>query len=360
MLGLHQNVLVTGGAGFIGSHLVHKLVKEYPETNFYNLDSLTYASDIGKLDPLLVFDNYHFIKADLCDRELINELFKELKFDGVFHLAAESHVDNSIANPHIFLETNVLGTAHLLESTKSLWMTRNIVSGKMELKDEYLAKGARFLHVSTDEVYGSLEHGSTSSFKETTPYNPNSPYSASKAASDHLVNSYYHTYDVPVVITNCSNNYGPWQHREKLIPKVINCLKEGKSVPVYGKGDNVRDWLYVGDHCNALITVFLRGGLGEKYNVGGRNEKSNLDLVYQLCDLVEKHLPSATNPCLTNGQKKEGYRSLITFVTDRLGHDARYAIDNTKISAHLDWQPLDDPAKALDLTVKSYLDNDHD
>jgi len=337
----YSQILVTGGSGFIGSHLLHQLIKNYPRINIYNLDSLTYASDQSRVKELERYSNYHFIEADLRDRELISDLFERFKFDGVFHLAAESHVDNSIQNPTLFLETNIMGTANILEAARRLWLSSSNRSSFAH---------ARFLHVSTDEVYGTLQLGETTTFSETTPYSPNSPYSASKAASDHLVNSYYHTYGLPVVITNCSNNYGPWQHQEKLIPTVINCLKNTKPIPVYGKGENVRDWLYVGDHCRALETVFLQGRLGEKYNIGGKNEKTNLELIYQLCDIMETLVPIKTTSMYL-----KSYRDLISFVTDRPGHDARYAIDNTKITTELEWQPESSFKEALVVTIKSYL-----
>lgn len=347
MLGEHQSILITGGSGFIGSHLLHILVKDYPETEFYNLDALTYASDNSRLESLTSHNNYHFIKADLRDAKAIMEIFQTLKIDGVFHLAAESHVDNSINNPTIFFETNVMGTANLLEAARQIWAPQR------EFHSSGLCLGGvpRFLHVSTDEVYGSLKLGESTLFNEETAYNPSSPYSASKAASDHLVNSYHHTFGLSTVITNCSNNFGPWQHREKLIPTVINSLKTGQPVPIYGKGENVRDWLYVTDHCYALIEVFLKGRSGEKYNIGARNELTNLEIVKHICEIMETLLPIKNNRSV----KVNKYSDLISYVQDRPGHDARYAIDNAKITLELGWQPQHSFHEALVKTVQSYL-----
>ena len=367
MLGEHQSILVTGGSGFIGSHLLHILVKDYPETKFYNLDSLTYASDNSRLDSLVSYNNYHFINADIRDAKTILEIFQTNQIDGVFHLAAESHVDNSINNPTVFFETNVMGTANLLEAARKTWCQPNPQNElptvySSNVPNENLSRGlwktdgtslgcvSRFLHVSTDEVYGSLKLGESTLFSETTPYSPNSPYSASKAASDHLVNSYYHTFGLPTVITNCSNNFGSWQHREKFIPTIINALKTGQSVPIYGKGENVRDWLYVIDHCYALIEVFLNSPTGEKYNIGSRNERTNLEIAYYICDIMEELFPN--NPALGKNKK---YKDLIIFVKDRPGHDVRYAIDNTKITMELGWRPQNSFQEALVKTVRSYL-----
>ena len=336
MFGQHKTVLITGGAGFIGSHLVSMLVQRYPSTSFYNLDLLTYAADLSRLRHLEDKNNYHFIKADIRDAQHVHKLFQSYKFDGVFHLAAESHVDNSIKDPKIFLETNIIGTFNVLSAAKELWSKQ---------PQPYY----RFLHVSTDEVYGSL--GKTGLFSETTPYAPNSPYSVSKASSDMIVRSFFHTYRLPVVITNCSNNYGPNQHKEKLIPLVIDNAIKGQPIPIYGNGKNIRDWLYVEDHCDALIYVFQKGLLGESYNIGTRNEKTNLEIVYLICDILERLLPSRDNEHLVN----INYHDLIIFVEDRKGHDFRYAIDGSKLS-DLGWQAKNqDFKKALEVTVKSYI-----
>ena len=336
MFGQHKTVLITGGAGFIGSHLVSMLVQRYPSTSFYNLDLLTYAADLSRLRHLEDKNNYHFIKADIRDAEQVHKLFQSYKFDGVFHLAAESHVDNSIKDPKIFLETNIIGTFNVLSAAKELWSKQ---------PQPYY----RFLHVSTDEVYGSL--GKTGLFSETTPYAPNSPYSVSKASSYMIVRSFFHTYRLPVVITNCSNNYGPNQHKEKLIPLVIDNAIKGQPIPIYGNGKNIRDWLYVEDHCDALIYVFQKGLLGESYNIGTRNEKTNLEIVYLICDILERLLPSRDNEHLVN----INYHDLIIFVEDRKGHDFRYAIDGSKLS-DLGWQAKNqDFKKALEVTVKSYI-----
>lgn len=328
-----MRIIVTGGAGFIGSNLILYLNKKYPNWQIFNLDKLTYASDRSYLDLLKDSDRYHFKKVDLVDRDAVNDIIRSFKPEGVFHLAAESHVDNSITGPEPFIQSNVVGTFNILEECRQLWMT-----------DKKNWEKNRFLHVSTDEVYGELEDNGF--FKETTPYAPNSPYSASKAASDMIVRAYYQTYGMNLVTTNCSNNYGPHQHDEKLIPVVIRKALGHDSIPVYGKGQNVRDWLFVRDHCSALETAFLKGKAGETYNVGGNNEWKNLDLVHKICDILNNKV----------GKGPEGdYKNLITFVTDRLGHDFRYAIDASKIKNELDWEPSQDFDGMLEETILWYV-----
>lgn len=334
----NTSILVTGGAGFIGSHLVNLLVKKYPEVTIINIDSLTYAADLDRLKSIENRKNYKFIKGDIRDDSLIQKIFAENKIDGVMHLAAESHVDNSIQNPKIFIETNVMGTQHLLQAAKKLWLDSN-----NNLLEEY--KHSRFLHVSTDEVYGTL--GKTGYFTEETPYAPNSPYSASKASSDMIARSYVHTYGLPIVISNCSNNYGPMQHNEKLIPTVIRKALEGKKIPIYGNGKNIRDWLYVEDHCLALELIFQKGSLGENYNIGTQNEKTNLDLAKKICHLLDKIKP----------KPKGSYVDQIAFVKDRAGHDYRYAIDHSKISNDLAWNPKYTFEKSLQNTVEWYVES---
>ncbi len=300
-----NKIVITGGAGFIGSHVVRRFVKQYPNYLIYNLDLLTYAGNLANLSDIENEPNYRFVKGDICDAEFINKLFKEEQFDGVIHLAAESHVDRSITDPLAFLNTNILGTANLLNAAKTIW--------KGEF-DKHL-----FYHISTDEVYGSLNE--TDLFLETTSYDPQSPYSASKASSDHFVRAYQNTYGIQTVITNCSNNYGPNQFPEKLIPLFINNIKKKKPLPVYGKGENIRDWLFVEDHALAIDLVYHKGKVGDTYNIGGFNEWTNLDLIKLVCDVMDKKL----------GRKEGESRELITYVTDRPGHDMRYAIDASKI-----------------------------
>jgi dTDP-glucose 4,6-dehydratase len=329
---MKQTILITGGAGFIGSHVVRLFVEKYPDTHVVNLDKLTYA---GNLENLLDVDqkpNYTFVKGDIVDRQFVQDLFEQYQFDGVIHLAAESHVDRSITNPIAFVETNILGTVNLLHAARQTW------EGKME--------GKRFYHVSTDEVYGTL--GETGLFTEETAYDPRSPYSASKASSDHLVRAYYHTYDLPVVISNCSNNYGSHQFPEKLIPLCIHNIKEGKALPIYGDGKYTRDWLWVNDHARAIDTIYERGVLGETYNIGGHNEWKNLDLVHLLCDVMDEEL----------GKPQGTSRELITFVKDRQGHDRRYAIDAAKIARELGWEPSVTFQEGLRASVKWYLKNE--
>ena len=326
---MRESVLITGGAGFIGSHLIRRLVNRYPDSHFVNLDALTYAGDLKNLEDVSGLKNYQFIEGDISDASLLKPLFKEYHFDGVIHLAAESHVDLSIKDPLNFAQTNVMGTLTMLEAAKKAWKPG--MEGKL------------FYHVSTDEVYGSL--GEEGLFEETTPYDPRSPYSASKAASDHFVRSYYHTYGMPVVISNCSNNYGPDQFPEKLIPLIIKNIVNENSLPVYGDGQNVRDWLYVEDHAEAIDLIFNKGEIGETYNVGGNNEIRNIEIVNQLIEVCDRQLNRA----------KGSSEKLIEFVTDRLGHDYRYAIDASKLENELGWSPKTNFKDGLDKTVRSYL-----
>jgi len=325
-----HKILITGGAGFIGSHVVHRFVKNHPDYSIVNLDKLTYAGNLKNLEAIDQADNYTFVKGDIQDQDLLDQLFVEHDFDGVIHLAAESHVDRSIKDPLAFVGTNVIGTMALLNAAKKHWDGQS---------------GKRFYHISTDEVYGSL--GETGLIKETTAYDPKSPYSASKASSDHFVRAYQNTYDLPVVLTNCSNNYGPYQFPEKLIPLAINNIKNGKSIPVYGKGENIRDWLYVEDHAAAIDLVYHEGANGETYNIGGLNEWKNIDLIRLLCDVMDEAL----------GQEIGTSQHLITFVKDRAGHDKRYAIDASKISNELGWKPSLNFEEGIRKTVDWYLNN---
>jgi len=327
-----NSILVTGGAGFIGSHVLRLLVNKYPDKQFVNLDALTYAGNLENIKDIVSLPNYNFEKADIRNMAALNRLFKKYQFDGVIHLAAESHVDRSIENPLAFVETNVMGTVNLLNVAKEFW------------KDDFTNK--LFYHISTDEVYGSL--GKTGLFTEETAYDPHSPYSASKAASDHFVRSYFDTYGMPVIISNCSNNYGPNQFPEKLIPLFINNIKNNKSLPVYGDGQYTRDWLYVIDHARAIDLIFSKGKLGETYNIGGFNEYTNIDLIYLLCDLMDKKL----------GRIKGTSRKLIKFVKDRPGHDKRYAIDAQKINKELGWKPSVNFEQGLSETLDWYLANE--
>jgi dTDP-glucose 4,6-dehydratase len=330
-----KTILITGGAGFIGSHVVRLFVNKYPEYTIVNADKLTYAGNLANLKDIQNKPNYIFAKGDIVDGDFILNLFDKYQFDGVIHLAAESHVDRSIANPMDFITTNIVGTATLLNAAKLTWS-----NSKESEKDKL------FYHVSTDEVYGSL--GSEGLFTEQTPYDPRSPYSASKASSDHLVRAYFHTYNLPVKISNCSNNYGSFHFPEKLIPLAINNIKNMKPIPVYGKGENIRDWLFVEDHARAIDVIYHQGKIGETYNIGGNNEWKNLDLIYALCKIMDKKL-----------SRKEGESAqLITFVQDRAGHDMRYAIDSSKLQNELGWKPSLQFEEGLEKTVEWYLNNE--
>ncbi|MEZ5197530.1 MAG: dTDP-glucose 4,6-dehydratase [Bacteroidales bacterium] len=326
-----KKILITGGAGFIGSHVVRLFVNKYPNIQIINLDKLTYAGNLENLKDIENKPNYSFTKGDIVDDQFIQKLFETHQFDGVVHLAAESHVDRSISNPTEFIYTNIVGTVNLLNAAKYIW------------KDNM--EGKRFYHISTDEVYGSL--GNEGKFTETTPYDPHSPYSASKASSDHLVRAYHDTFGLPVVITNCSNNYGPNQFPEKLLPLFIHNIKNNKTLPVYGKGENVRDWLYVIDHAVAIDIVFFEGRIGETYNIGGNNEWTNIDLIRKLCEIMDTKLARPTGAS----------EKLITYVKDRAGHDLRYAIDSTKLQNELGWKPSLQFEEGLEKTVDWYLSN---
>ncbi|NCQ89615.1 MAG: dTDP-glucose 4,6-dehydratase [Microcystis aeruginosa LG13-03] len=330
-----RSIVITGGAGFIGSNFVHHWCENYPEDRVIVLDALTYAGNLHNLGTLKDRKNFRFLQGDICDRALVDELFASENIDTVAHFAAESHVDRSILGPGAFVQTNVVGTFTLLESFRQHWLSNH-------QPDNY-----RFLHVSTDEVYGSLGVDDPA-FTETTPYAPNSPYSASKAGSDHLARAYFHTYGMPTIITNCSNNYGSYHFPEKLIPLMCINILLGKPLPVYGDGQNVRDWLYVRDHCQALDTVIHKGKAGETYNIGGNNEVKNIDLVRMLCDLMDELAPDLPVKPAQN---------LITFVKDRPGHDRRYAIDASKIRTELGWQPQETVEGGLRKTIQWYLDH---
>lgn len=326
-----KKILITGAAGFIGSHLARLFVNKYPDYHIFNLDKLTYAGNLENLKDIEKKSNYTFIKGDIVDGDFIMELFKEHQFEGVIHLAAESHVDRSIENPMEFIMTNIVGTVNLLNAARHIW--NNNFEGK------------RFYHVSTDEVYGSL--GNEGFFYEDTAYDPHSPYSASKASSDHLVRAYHDTYGFPMIISNCSNNYGPNQFPEKLIPLFINNIRNNKPLPVYGKGENVRDWLYVIDHAHAIDVIFHQGENGETFNIGGHNEWKNIDLIKVLIKVVDKKL----------GRPEGASEKLITYVTDRAGHDLRYAIDSSKLQEKLGWTPSLQFEEGIELTVDWYLKN---
>ncbi len=336
-----RTYLVTGGAGFIGSNYIHYMFQKYDnEIKIINVDALTYCGNLENLRSIENRDNYVFIKADVCDKEAIADIFSKYDIDRVVHFAAESHVDRSIKNPEIFVQTNVLGTMVMLNCAKTAW----------ETSDGY-KEDKKFLHVSTDEVYGSLENEGEY-FYETTPYDPHSPYSASKASSDMLVKSYIDTYKFPANITNCSNNYGPYQFPEKLIPLMINNTLQGKSLPVYGDGKNVRDWLYVGDHAKAIDMVQEKGRLGETYNIGGHNEKQNIEIIHIIIDTIREMLPD------TDPRKAHITTDLITYVADRKGHDRRYAIAPDKIKAEIGWEPETMFAEGIRKTVKWFFENE--
>ncbi|WP_353314099.1 dTDP-glucose 4,6-dehydratase [Candidatus Albibeggiatoa sp. nov. NOAA] len=330
-----MKLIVTGGAGFIGSAVIRHLINN-TDYEVLNLDKLTYAGNLDSLAPVEHNPHYHFSHADICDAEAVSRIFNEFQPDAIMHLAAESHVDRSIDGPAEFMNTNIMGTYTLLEASRHYWQ---------QLDDAKKAQ-FRFHHVSTDEVYGSL--GETGLFTETTAYQPNSPYSASKASSDHLVRAWHHTFKLPVVTTNCSNNYGPYQFPEKLIPLMILNALDGKPLPIYGKGDNVRDWLYVDDHARALHLVLEKGRVGETYNIGGHNEKQNIEVVHTLCDILDELCPTSTH---------KPHKQLLTFVTDRPGHDLRYAIDADKIDNELGWKPQETFETGLRKTVEWYLNN---
>ena len=330
-----RNIVITGGAGFIGSHVVRLLVNKYPDYHIINLDKLTYAGNLANLKDVEHKPNYKFVKMDICDFEAFYQLMHDEKIDGIIHLAAESHVDRSIKDPFAFARTNVMGTLALLQAAKLYWES---------LPEGY--EGKRFYHISTDEVYGSLEFNDEL-FTEHTPYSPHSPYSASKASSDHFVRAYHDTYGMPTIVTNCSNNYGPYQFPEKLIPLFINNIRHRKPLPVYGKGENVRDWLYVEDHARAIDLIFHEGKVAETYNIGGFNEWKNIDLIKVMIKTVDRILG---NP--------EGHSlDLITYVSDRLGHDARYAIDSSKLQRELGWEPSLQFEEGIEKTVRWYLEN---
>ncbi len=329
---MKKRILITGGAGFIGSHTVRLFVNKYPDYEIVNLDALTYAGNLENLTDLAGKPNYSFVKIDITDEAAINELFAQTQFDGIVHLAAESHVDRSIKDPLAFIRTNIIGTVNLLNAARTQW------AGNFE--------GKRFYHISTDEVYGSL--GKEGMFTETTPYDPRSPYSSSKASSDMLVRAYFHTYGLPVVISNCSNNYGANQFPEKLIPLAINNIKHKKPIPIYGKGENIRDWLWVNDHARAIDVIYHEAKLGEIYNIGGINEWTNIDLIHKLCEIMDAKLGRAP------GESAQ----LITFVTDRAGHDLRYAIDSSKLQRELGWTPSLQFEEGLKKTVDWYLENE--
>jgi dTDP-glucose 4,6-dehydratase len=330
-----MNILITGGAGFIGSNFILYYLNKYQSTNIINLDKLTYAGELSNLKEISKQDNYKFIKGDICDKSLVQSLFKTYNITDVIHFAAESHVDNSISNPDAFIQTNIIGTFNLLDIAKNYWM---------DVPHQYKSsfKKSRFHHISTDEVYGTL--GKEGLFTEQTPYAPNSPYSASKASSDFIVRSYFHTYGMNVVTTNCSNNYGPKQHDEKLIPTIIRKALNNENIPIYGDGKNIRDWLYVLDHCKGIDLAFQNGKAGETYNIGGKNEKNNLYIANTICDILDEIKP-----------KNKSYKDQITFVEDRPGHDFRYAIDASKIEKELGWNANENFETGVKKTIEWYL-----
>ena len=387
---IKRTILITGGAGFIGNHVVRLFVNKYPEYKIINLDKLTYAGNLANLKDIEDKPNYKFVKMDICDFEAVYQLMQDEQVDGIIHLAAESHVDRSIKDPFTFARTNVMGTLSLLQAAKLYWEAQPIpyqIAHSSQLTAQCL-----FYHISTDEVYGALEmnhpegipaphqtiasahssqleaHGSlaygSEFFYETTKYNPHSPYSASKASSDHFVRAYHDTYGMPTIVTNCSNNYGPYQFPEKLIPLFINNIRHRKPLPVYGKGENVRDWLYVEDHARAIDLIFHKGKIAETYNIGGFNEWKNIDLIKVIIKTVDKALGRAVSSqqsaVSSQSQSSEAIypdMDLITFVTDRLGHDARYAIDSTKLQKELGWEPSLQFEEGIEKTVRWYLDN---
>ncbi|MBL1418938.1 MAG: dTDP-glucose 4,6-dehydratase [Alphaproteobacteria bacterium] len=332
---MKQNILVTGGAGFIGSNFIPFFLEQHPDYHVINLDSLTYAANLDNLHEVADNPKYHFIEGDIRDRKLVDGIFVKYNITGVIHFAAESHVDNSIANPNIFIETNVLGSFTLIDAAYKYWMQK-----PNQYKDQYAH--CKFHHISTDEVYGTL--GETGLFTEDTPYAPNSPYSASKASSDMIIRSYKETYGLNIIITNCSNNYGPKQHQEKLIPTIIRNALAGKPIPIYGDGKNIRDWLYVLDHCKGIDLAYHNGINGESYNIGGRNEFINLDIANVICEILDELVPTSNS-----------YKQLITFVEDRAGHDRRYAIDATKIENDLNWRAEENFSSGIQKTVRWYL-----
>lgn len=330
-----MNILISGGAGFIGSNFIPYFLEQHPDIEIVNLDKLTYAGELSNLKEVNIHDRYRFEKGDICDRGLIQMLFDKHQFKGVIHFAAESHVDNSIENPGEFINTNILGTFNLLDVAKNCWM-----DAPYKFKKEF--ENCRFHHISTDEVYGSL--GESGLFSEDTPYAPNSPYSASKASSDFIVRSYFHTYGMNVITTNCSNNYGPKQHDEKLIPTIIRKSISGEDIPIYGDGKNIRDWLYVLDHCKGIDLVYQKGRAGETYNIGGDNERNNISIATTICDILDEILP-----------QNKSYKEQITYVKDRSGHDFRYAIDPTKIKNELGWEAVENFETGIRKTVNWYI-----
>lgn len=332
-----HNVLVTGGAGFIGSNFIRYLLATDPAVIIYNLDMLTYAGSLKNIENLSDPKRHTFIQGDVCDKQLVNDILQRYAIDTIVHFAAESHVDRSIEGPAPFIQTNVVGTFTLLEAARQYWQQQK----------SWGPTQCRFHHISTDEVYGSLA-ATDAPFTEQTPYAPNSPYSASKAGSDHLVRAYFHTYQLPVTLSHCSNNYGPYQHTEKLIPTIIRACQHSQPIPIYGDGANVRDWLYVEDHCAGIIKILQQGKIGETYNLGGNNQMSNLDIAKHVCDSMDKLYPQS-----------QSYRKLIQFVADRPGHDWRYAIDIQKIKQNLNWQPRELFFQGLEKTINFYFNDDH-
>ncbi len=334
---MYSRLLVTGGAGFIGSNFIRYILTKYPDIFVLNLDLLTYAGSLENLNNLPANAKYHFEKVDICDQNVVIELMRKYDIDAIVHFAAESHVDRSILGPAEFINTNILGTFSILEAARNVWFT----------EQKLIDTNVRFHHISTDEVFGSLEPGDPA-FSETTPYSPNSPYAASKASSDHLVRAYHHTYGLPITITNCSNNYGPYQFPEKLIPLMILNALEGESLPIYGDGMQIRDWLYVEDHCEAIWKVVQEGSIGDTYNVGGNNQPANIENVDAICELIDEFRPDS---------QFVPHKNLIKYVTDRPGHDRRYAMDISKIARELNWKPKYDLKKGLRKTVEWYLSN---